>query len=65
CGLYEASENFAQIIGFPSKSGVSGAILSIVPEQGAIACYSPPLDAQGNSVASLFIIQKIAHYLNS
>ena len=64
CGLYEASENFAQIIGFPSKSGVSGAILSIVPEQGAIACYSPPLDVQGNSVASLFIIQKIAHYLN-
>ncbi|MGK7886786.1 MAG: glutaminase [Crocosphaera sp.] len=63
CGLYEASENFAKKIGFPSKSGVSGAILSIVPEQGAIACYSPPLDAQGNSVVSLYMIEKIADYL--
>ncbi|MDJ0509244.1 MAG: glutaminase [Crocosphaera sp.] len=65
CGLYEESEKFAQKIGFPSKSGVSGAILSIVPEQGAIACYSPPLDNQGNSVASLFILEKIANYLNN
>ena len=64
CGLYEASENFAKQIGFPSKSGVSGAILSIVPKQGAIACYSPPLDQQGNSIASLYIIEKIANYLN-
>ncbi len=64
CGLYEASENFAQKIGFPSKSGVSGAILSIVPKQGAIACYSPPLDPQGNSIGSLYIIEKIANYLN-
>jgi glutaminase len=65
CGLYEASENFAKSIGFPSKSGVSGAILSIVPEQGVIASYSPPLNAQGNSVASLFMIQKIANYLHN
>ena len=63
CGLYQASENFANKVGFPTKSGVSGAILSIVPEQGVIASYSPPLDAEGNSIASLFIIQKIANYL--
>ncbi|MEM8857478.1 MAG: glutaminase [Chloroflexota bacterium] len=63
CGLYEASASFEKKVGFPTKSGVSGAILSLVPKQGAIACYSPPLDAQGNSVASLFIIQKIAEYL--
>ncbi|MDJ0730751.1 MAG: glutaminase [Crocosphaera sp.] len=63
CGLYQASEDFAEKIGFPSKSGVSGAILSIVPQQGAIACYSPPLDAQGNSVASSYLIRKIANYL--
>lgn len=65
CGLYEASESFAKKVKFPTKSGVSGAILSIVPGQGAIACYSPPLDAQGNSIASLWMIQKIADYLNS
>lgn len=64
CGLYEASENFAKKIGFPSKSGVSGAILSIVPKEGAIACYSPPLDEQGNSLGGLYMLQKIANYLN-
>ncbi|ACB52113.1 probable glutaminase [Crocosphaera subtropica ATCC 51142] len=63
CGLYEASDDWAKQTRFPSKSGVSGAVLSLVPQQGAIACYSPPLDAQGNSVASLYLIEKIAQYL--
>jgi glutaminase len=63
CGLYEASAQFAQEIGFPTKSGVSGVFLSLVPEQGAIAIYSPPLDPQGNSVAGLYLIRKIAESL--
>ncbi|MCU0536950.1 MAG: glutaminase [Hydrococcus sp. Prado102] len=60
CGLYEASEQFFKRVGFPTKSGVSGAVLSIVPSQGAIAIYSPPLNEQGNSVAGLFLVEKIA-----
>jgi glutaminase len=35
CGLYEASQKFAIEVGFPTKSGVSGALLSIVPETGS------------------------------
>lgn len=65
CGLYESSREFAQRVGLPTKSGVSGAIVSIVPHQGAIACYSPPLDRQGNSVVGLFLIEKIAQALKS
>ncbi len=60
CGLYEASGQFAVKIGLPIKSGVSGALLAIVPHQGVIACYSPAIDAMGNSVAGLFLLEKLS-----
>ncbi len=67
CGLYEASASLAESLGYATKSGVSGAILSIIPERGAggqpafgFACYSPPLDAQGNSVAGLYLLRQLA-----
>ena len=64
CGLYEASGRFAVRIGLPIKSGVSGALLSIVPGQGAIACYSPTLDTTGNSIAGLFLLEQLTQRLN-
>ncbi len=64
CGLYEASGAFAVRIGLPTKSGVSGALLSIVPKKGAIAAYSPAIDPTGNSVAGLFLLEKLATHLN-
>ncbi|MBW4548008.1 MAG: glutaminase [Symplocastrum torsivum CPER-KK1] len=73
CGLYQASRRFAVEVGLPTKSGVSGAMVSVVPSQGAIAygtaqgaiaCYSPPLDQEGNSVAGVFLLQQLAQVLN-
>ena len=64
CGLYQASRRFAVEIGVPTKSGVSGALLSVVPSQGAIACYSPALDEAGNSKAGLFLLRQLAHTLD-
>lgn len=64
CGLYQASSRFAVTIGLPMKSGVSGAILAIVPRQGVIACYSPPLDEEGNSVVGLLLLEKISQELH-
>ena len=64
CGMYGASAEFAQDIGLPSKSSVSGALLSIMPNQAAIACYSPALDAIGNSIASMFLIRQIKNSLS-
>ena len=64
CGLYETSGRFAVQIGLPMKSGVSGALLAIVPGQGAIACYSPTLDPVGNSVAGLFLLEQLTQTLN-
>jgi len=63
CGLYEASQQFALEVGFPTKSGVSGALLSIVPKQGAIACYSPLLNEQGNSILGLNLLTHISHFV--
>ncbi|MBE9225982.1 glutaminase A [Phormidium sp. LEGE 05292] len=64
CGLYEASASFAVKVGLPTKSGVSGALLSIVPSAGAIACYSPALDYIGNSKAGIFFLEKFTNSLN-
>jgi glutaminase len=64
CGLYEHSAAFAVQVGLPTKSGVSGALLSIVPGEGAIALYSPALDAAGNSAVGLFILEQMAQTLN-
>jgi glutaminase len=64
CGLYQASGRFAVEVGLPTKSGVSGAMISVVPSQGAIACYSPALDSAGNSKASLFLLQQLSQALN-
>lgn len=64
CGLYQASSRFAVQVGLPTKSGVSGAVVSVVPAQGAIACYSPALDQAGNSKAGLFLLQQLSHSLD-
>jgi len=60
CGLYEASADFAVKVGLPMKSGVSGGLLAIIPQQGAIACYSPPLDSFGNPIAGLTLVTALS-----
>lgn len=64
CGLYQASGRFAVEVGLPTKSGVSGALVSVVPNQCAIACYSPALDRVGNSKACSFLLQQLTQELN-
>ncbi|MCC5646754.1 glutaminase [Nostoc sp. CHAB 5824] len=63
CGLYEASPEFAVRIGLPMKSGISGGLVTIVPGEGAIACYSPALDTVGNPLAALVFVEALAQEL--
>jgi glutaminase len=60
CGMYEESGTYSVSIGLPMKSSVSGCVLAIVPGEGSIAVYSPPLNLAGNSIASLFILERLA-----
>ncbi len=49
-GLYTGSGDWLYANGLPAKSGVGGGIVCVVPGRLALAAYSPPLDAAGNSV---------------
>jgi glutaminase len=64
CGLYEASPDYAMKVGLPMKSGISGALLTTLPKRGVIVTYGPALNAQGNSVAGLAFVARMAQALN-
>jgi len=60
CGMYDAAGAWAVDVGFPSKSGVSGGVIAVLPGQAGIAVYSPPLDVRGNSLRGIEVCRRIA-----
>ncbi|KAK1151360.1 glutaminase kidney isoform, mitochondrial-like [Acipenser oxyrinchus oxyrinchus] len=64
CGMYDYSGQFAFHVGLPAKSGVSGAVLLVVPNVMGVMCWSPLVDRVGNSVRGIHFCQELVSLFN-
>jgi len=62
-GFYDESGLWAITSGLPSKTGVGGGIVSVVPGKMGIAAFSPPVNEAGNSVRAQKAIEYISRKL--
>lgn len=60
CGMYENSGRYLMEVGIPSKSGVSGGILGVVPGICGLGVYSPRIDKSGNSIRGIELFKILA-----
>ena len=59
-GLYDEAGNFAYRVGLPGKSGVGGGIVAVVPGQYTICVWSPELNAAGNSLVGMAVLELLS-----
>lgn len=60
CGMYNFAGEWANRVGLPAKSGVSGGIIMVVPNQAGIAVFSPLLDSRSNSVRGVKVCEALS-----
>jgi len=64
CGMYDYSGEFAFTVGLPAKSGVSGAVMLVIPNVMSIALWSPSLDEKGNSCRGIQFCELLVEKFN-
>lgn len=64
CGLYDESGMNLIKTGLPSKSGVSGLLISVATGRAGVAVFSPKLNRKGTSVRGHIIVSEISKQLD-
>ncbi len=64
CGLYNGSSEYSVYTGVPSKSSVSGGIISVVPNSLAVSTFGPALDKKGSSISGIEMLKYLSNKLN-
>ncbi len=64
CGMYDFSGEYAFSVGLPAKSGVSGALMIVIPNVAGITIWSPRLDEMGNSVRGVEFSKRLVQKFN-
>lgn len=60
CGLYDETGTHMVKTGMPSKSGVSGYILAVVPGKAGIVTLSPLVNPKGNSIRGQAMLEALS-----
>ena len=63
CGTYDMSGEVAVRVGIPCKSGVGGGIVAVSPRKLGIGVYGPSLDAKGNSIGGIHLLEDLSREL--
>ena len=58
-GMYDNAGVFTLEVGLPAKSGVAGAVMTVVPNLMGFATFSPRLDNFGNSVRGVAFCRQL------